>query len=972
MGNRDVTGQKILTGATAEQVAAKIQLLLRPVEAICRGDKPTEYPKELILLLSRMWNDGFLTESPASYLYLPGEDASDPALARYKGKTWVHPISLELTQRRQVLDSAASNDGVFNYKVLGLDPYFRNLSRTGNFDASDPLEQCEDAGALILPRGDMHSLRQALHILYAKLTNDGRAKDTALIIQNTHNGFWNPLLDAMGVNANDPLLAAYGVHITQYPGGNETVDEGKSSTLQVLKGLPHMYIPASRDRMDASIMPGDTIYVASGSPHKSKEIGAAFATLRARVNVYSLNSVIDVKPREADETSCSLEGNNMEKLQAVVDRIRVEGYDKVAAALCTNGKRPENVWLMFDDRGLEFLDYRIMDAHAFDPLRPLLNPYLLKPGPGAELAGIIKTFSRTRLFEDMLAGAVTEIEGKENAKPADLTVSDTACHITVRLDWLKDQNLRYIATMAKVQSTARTHPSPTIDARGRPIQAFQTDHYLVPSAFDGHLPPKQRRTKAEIDGYIETHSEVVGSIRALSDMTGVSEHSKNLSNFNLEFNAAASGKQNYRIASLHTLFADIYGHGNRRMHRIVTGPFKMMSGNGSRFSMAEFRNSGPMLRDTSRTSDRHRRKAESVLNRMRALYKEADGFLLTEDSHKLYNFSGIKWLKTLLYYSLVVGKQVDDRAIKAKFFGHLTGNTSWADQENIFHHLAQTPLLNNRQDDIMGVYATGTALRRGLKKFNTSYIRPKITEKGVVEKDDGVEMPADLYRVTVYCSASLGKETDACKNAHTFAYNLAQNGFALINGGGKEGLMVATSEGVHHARREWRRDRRDEMPRNHVTSYQCHDTFEREGGWHKDNDDARIFEVIEQRMAHLMNTDAEILMAGGAGSIQEIAASILMRQWGIMPVINRPLVIVNEQIDGIRVFDALIKMMSNEEMIRLNVHVVDNQAQAMDILMKSRVGMQKMLKPGEIYIPANAPWAAPHKAQDKKPAMRLA
>lgn len=592
-------------------------------------------------------------------------------------------------------------------------------------------------------------------------------------------------------------------------------------------------------------------------------------------------------------------------------------------------------------------------------MRSVLNPYPLKRGPGAELAWVLKTVSRTRFFEEMLAGAKQEIEGRGDVMPVDTSVIDTACHVSVRLDWLKDHDMRYIATMAKVHSVARTYAAPLVDANFKPIKALQTDHYLVPKAF---ISNGELRSKAEIPNYIRSHSEIAGSLRAFGELTNIGAHSRNLSGFSYEFNAASGGGQTYHLASLHTFFPDIYGHGSRKMSRIITHPFKMMSGNSGRYSLAQFRKAVPMT-DDDRAGEQHRDRVKTALNRMRALYNEADGFILTEDNPRLENFSGIKWLKTLFYFSLLVGKQVDDRAIKAKFFGHLRNDPrtargletpdtdSWREQEHIFNHLAQTPLLMNRQEDLMDVYHSGVSLRRGVKTFNTSYIRPKITEKAAVNKDDRTAMPDDLYRVTVYCSASLGSETDACKNAHAFAYGLAENGFALINGGGKEGLMVATSEGVHAARRAYRKLGRT-IARNHVTSYQCHDTYEREGGWHKDNDDAMIFATIEERMANLMNTDAEILMAGGAGSIQEIAASILMRQWGLVPVVNRPLVIVNEQIDGIRVFNPLLDMMSNEEMIRLNIHVVENQERAMDIIMQSRADMAAA-KPGQIYVPHN-------------------
>ncbi|MCB1538863.1 MAG: hypothetical protein H6865_08025 [Rhodospirillales bacterium] len=965
------TGQTAADAARLERVAEKIQDLLALVEDMCRGGKPAQFPPQLYTLLENMWADELLAEAPSSYVYLPGETET-PELTQQKGVTSVNPIPLELLIRKQNIDAAAASEGIYNYRVLGLDPHYRRLSGAGrSYDFIDPAEQAENVGALIWTRGDLHVLRQGLHMLYAKLTRDGRVVHTPLIIQNSVNGFWNPLFEYLGVAADDSMLRDHGVRVTRYPGGNDIDAETDETTLHVLKSLgQRMALPPQTREGALRIAPGDTLYVASGSPHKALETKEVLRALHASIWVQSLNAHLGTKPQEAEEVSFSYEGNNIEKMRSVISRIQEIGYDKVCRDLCPAGKGPENVWLTFDDRGFEFVDRRILETDAFADVRNLMNPYLAKSGPGSELAILLKTIAKKRFFTEILAKAIREIEEKFGETP-DTTIIDTGCHITVRLDQILDPNPAYIATFAKVRSRALTAPQPSHDHHGRPIQALQTDHFLAPVAFNrNNTSPGNIRTKAQIPNYIPVNSEVAGSLRMLCALTGVDEHAKYISDHRMAFNVAAHHDE-YAIGTLHTLFPHIKGHGTPHLQRSLRGPlngsFYLMTGQDGRYDMAQY--AEQRTRSPYERADRgHTAQIGDALGRLRDFYQDADGFLLTDDHHSLKGVAGLKWLKTLLYYSLLVGKQVDDRAIKTKYLGVLDGTRSWTEQEAIFDHLARTPLLGNRHADLIDKCTTKSNFRESLVGFRSNYVRPEILDKRTVNKPDQIMADPDLYRVTIYCSATLGEQTAACKEARRFSFDLARNGFAIINGGGREGLMVATSEGAHDFRRWWQHNHpHAPMPRNHVTSYQCHDTYEREGGWHEDNDFARIFPTIEERMANLMNTDAEILMAGGGGSIQEISASLLMREWGLVPTVNRPLVIVNQVIDGIPVFNALIAMMGTDERKRLNVHVVDNIEQAMQVLADSRAAMARTQEPGKIYIPASENLPPPQHAAHRRP-----
>jgi len=954
------------------ELAEKARELLVFVEAICRGEKPHGYPPELFKLIYNMAHDGFLGETPESYVTLQHEDPNDLELRKHKGVTSVHPISAKLQERRGRLDTDAHAAKIYNYKVLGLDPYFRLNFMHDWTEYPDAVELAEDARTLILTRGDMHSLRQALQVIIAKAEDDIRVKDTTLIIQNSGTSqansepFWSPLLSYLGLKApHTKALESIGIYVTLFRGNAINNSEAKESTFHVLKTLDAgtMALAPKADRINALIKINDLIAVASGSGHKPIETKGSFDEMRARIRAESLGSLITHKPREAEEDNCSYEGNNLQKMRETHHVIHTLGYDEVCKMLCPEGKGPEDVWIIFDDRGFDFMDHRIVKTNAFAAAKPQFNPYENKHHPGAELASLLKTHSRKEIFEQMLKGAIEEIEA-EGGAPVDTTVLDCACHIAVRLDWFKEKDpnkIKYIATMATRRSGALTHPQPD-------VKVTQTDHYLYPLTYNEGVAPEDIETKAQIDKYVETQSEVAGSLRTLGALTGIAEHSKAVSGFKRSFQAAVGRppQDRYKIATIHTLFPSINGHGPQHLHKAMNGTFKLMSGHNKRYNLEPFINPrvNRFNKSPRRANDEHRDQVEKALTTLRRLYEDADGFILGNDSPDLKRIPGLKFLKTLFATSLTVGKQVDDRAIKAKFFGII--GDDWKESfENMFHHMSQTAALLNRWQDITSNYKGKLQLKDAMQTFVEGYIRPHTHNKPVEHKADGKKMPSDLFRVTIYCSASLGKDMQATKDAKRFTFGLAQNGFGIINGGGREGLMFATSEGVHDFRTWWSKHHKGQpAPRNHVTSYQCHDTKEREGGWHPKNEDAIVFKHIEQRMANLMNTDAEVLLAGGAGSVQEIAASLLMREWGMMPTKNRPLIIVNELLNNVPVYEPLIQMLSASERKRMNIHVVNTIEEAEAVLIASREALAQDLGPGQIYIPT--PENQPIPALDRK------
>lgn len=926
-------------------LAEKIETLLEPIEQILRGKKPVQYPGALRRQMHRMWKDLFLSETVDSYLVRPDETPSDD-LTKAKGVTSVNPTPYELFARKHNIEAVAHKHELRNFKILGLDQHY--AVRDDDDGTIDPVDMAHEADAMILTRSSLRGLREFLHMLRAKNEGDIRTARTRLIMQSTHKSFWSETIDYLGLDKlPEKMRESLDLHVTQFPGAIDS--DSNESTIHALKGMgPRARREPAPSLFTAEIKPGDAVYICSGSPHKTPENSAILRSMQAVATVSALNSKVKKKPREAEEDQHSLEGNNLQKMMETREII-LDDYDSNVELLAPKGKGAENTWMLFDDRGMEFVDARIPRTKAFKKAWPLFNQYEHKLMPGAELASVFKTFDRQQMFEQMVAGALKEIKD-ETGEDADPTIINTTCYVLVRMDWMKAAKPKYVSTFGKERSIALTSPKPL-----NADNIYVAEHYSAPMAFnDRHTPHEALRTKEEIPNYLLVGSEMSLAMRALGNIMNIAAHRNTLSH---TFNISGSDEK-LRIGTIHSLFPKIYGHGEgmgRVLKSALNGTYKLLNAreSGYQYDVSPFIKPTGVDLDT-RCGETHRDHVGAALARMTRFYRDIDGLILTPDNPKLLEVPGIEWFKGLMFYSMWVGKQVNNNMIETSFFGHFDeGGSSWKNCLRIFKHLSPTPLMMMTYDHFVKDASGRKDLKQLLREHKSTYMRPQIVEKGCELKAESVAADPSLFRVTIYSSASLGSETNAYAEALTFTENLASRSMAVIQGGGREGVMYATAEGVHRYIAKFKAAFGFE-PKAHVTSEQSYETFEREGRWHEKTQFGRVNGTIEKRMSNLMNTDAEVVLAGGPGTHQEIFASLLMREWGLVPVADRPFIIVNQELNGRRVYDPVVAMLSPAKRAALNIHVVNNCDQAMLILEAARQSLAHKMEKGAIYIPPHA------------------
>ncbi|MBU6235862.1 MAG: hypothetical protein KGQ41_08455, partial [Alphaproteobacteria bacterium] len=160
-------------------VLEKVGECIKVVEAIMRGEKPANVPAALQEITVRMYADFFIPETPLSY-YTADHETLTPELEKAKGDTRIHPLSFQLFNTLDHIGRHAIPRGLTNWKVLGIEN--RNIT-------NDPLATAESTAAVILTRSDFAGLREALHVLRAKLQGNPRIDHTHLIIQSTQGDF---------------------------------------------------------------------------------------------------------------------------------------------------------------------------------------------------------------------------------------------------------------------------------------------------------------------------------------------------------------------------------------------------------------------------------------------------------------------------------------------------------------------------------------------------------------------------------------------------------------------------------------------------------------------------------------------------------------------------------------------------------------------------------------------------------------
>ncbi len=859
------------------------------------GRKPciTDSNKWLFDQLTRLRAGFLISEEPKCLVTLPDDSHEILSL---KGDTSIHPIGYPLAKSASALRARLTHEGLQNHTTLGFAPQNRNTAVTA-------AELQKGEGAMILSKGDVHSLYQAVLLIADRV---GGGSDRVPLVLNSHKDLWGPFMGYLRT-LNIDLI---GLNIHRADTYNDISDIVSGYGIEGGKTPAHDVAMAVR--------PGATILVQTSNDKKIHELKAILQYQGLDVQVLPFNLLVD-KPVEAKEYSRTYAGNNNEKRINAIEKADTTSRADIIARLEAYGADPANTFIWLDDRGLDTM-LCLFGSAEFARCSNYLNHY--RVSPGVELGNVLKSMSITDFYASMKV--VAEQEGPD----ADLTSHDVTCYMMTPL--FPD---------AKGERPIYTSFGATLDVIGfepRPANQphYYSEHFLMP------VGDTRKRTKMEIPHYIEQQSSMARAAVAMAALTGMDQHRNHMhlvaESSKVFGHSGLQGMNQHTVLTHTNFFPEMHGHGDKNTAKRVRADFNLGTGRHGHY---DYRRAGTYA---FKTPGDGKRIVHSGLSAFQNYFDDADAFVLGPYSSKYAGTDEMKLHKMFIFTSLVVGKQVFDPAVYPKFLGVFS--REWDECKAMYDDFHRMGFIGQKPEhmfmDIQDSNRRGMAMAitEAMRNHMRTYRRLEFTEPQYIEKG---RRPEGLFRATIYCSAT---STDQVlrKEAFDLAYRLAEQGFAVKNGGGTEGLMRMTSDGVHAFREDAAKKGMQRVPVNAVISDQYEYTMRAEGlcDW---NDHVRVHASIFPRIEKLQDTDAEIVLAGGAGTIQEIVASMITRISGARPVENRPLIIVNQQVGRTGqmrgVYDNLLEYLPQSLMDRANVSVVNTIDEAIDITRFARHAM---------------------------------
>ena len=188
---------------------------------------------------------------------------------------------------------------------------------------------------------------------------------------------------------------------------------------------------------------------------------------------------------------------------------------------------------------------------------------------------------------------------------------------------------------------------------------------------------------------------------------------------------------------------------------------------------------------------------------------------------------------------------------------------------------------------------------------------------------------SDKFNVAIFCSASTRNEALVCETEN-LSYDLAMDNFGLMYGAGKKHMMGAVFDGAKRAKVEGGKDD-IYLAGSSTTDIQ---QVEVGDGEQVEAFTAELFQMgdyfhakdIYQRMDYMIKgSDAFAIMPGGAGTVQELAALLMLKSEDAPSMRDKPIVVYNKPIaeeSEHGFYDTVLKLIPEKDFEALGIKVV--------------------------------------------------
>ena len=898
--------------------------------AIIKDEKPV-VPRPLFEQLARMHTGFFMTDLPQAYTTLGHEASHLKAMTKkeraeyirttkglFPAQTMTRALVLETEQISKKLKARH----LTNFRVMGSETTVRQSLHT--------TPEYEEADMFILPKGDIFGLYEFTQAVERRLKGEDPHPHKPLIAQN-HEGFWDPILNGLLLTKeNVRWFESHNIFMTNRLSRVEAICA--NANIDKEKQIPPV-------KAALEIKPGATILVATRQNRKIHELQKIFDALGANIRVLPFHVVVG-RPREAEEISGTYIGNNIEKMQAVQEKIANMPRAELEKRLRRHGlSLDDNTFVLCDDRGIEF-ETNFFAEPEFAELRKHLNPN--KRGLGVEMANFLRAIANAGDMYNLIEKSHERMtaEGRKPSRDA----YDYACYAVASITDLAHP----LVVTATTEDEIVAHPE-------YDTKIGYSEDYLK-------LKRSPYHSKNMTPNFMAHHSAMALAVATMAKITGL--------------DAARDVKLD--VPELFKDYAQTAYDNRQERWKIGMPQSSSLEGSmGTRSAAMRILNQG------------FKREFALVAgHKDYDLGAEHSFTVMGEDGTKMPWYSSLvsadKFAKEVdAFYFRPIGpaaNMMEEFARDFSFFTPIVGKQTFGPhyhpKPNVvdvryakrqlanYDYLHMLGLIGDAPVYLMDAVDSKSEAQRVLSRKLKNYVRPDDVDVPLSVEGS---VPDGLFRIVVYASASNRGEA-INRDAFRLGELSAEKGFSAINGGGNDGLMKSYADGVVHFRKMEKAASPSHIVVNGLTSIQCIDTIESEGEYpHADLKERHP--TIFHRMDKLQENDAEIFLAGGAGTLQEFYATCMARlRTGRIE--NRPLILVNQDIrngdDIYKVWDKLIASLPAGAAAACNIHIVNTVDEAMDICVEARAkrGMTPIMKVNP-YLTANENKFNPAQEQPK-------
>lgn len=772
-------------------------------------------------------------------------------------------------------------------------------------------KQVESANATIAIPGDLYAMQEMLHLFEQKL--EGKLIDHPLIIENPVNdynqGFWDELLRGLKIFNRDDRPEINFSDRRRYVDFEALahdygiyISENRKDTLKIAKAVVPQTTPHEEINVKPFIPEGAVLFVATGTMRKYKEIEGICKANGMNVKVRSIFELLDtyVSP---DEDRHTYEGNVAKKVEAAFDSWHKMSEEERVNRLQHLGITKKQAFIVAEDSGFHFAEQNLVSEDEFRKIAHAVD--LKAPFPGVETGP-------ATIGSDGIKGFMQKVKQIFDRREAEGKAVDhgLVSKSIIALAPLQQESRSVDIQIINAEITGKVTFSPSVSKNG----VLEIANYLIPDHVVKNKVNKQ--TEAELgEKFFHHHSPRAMAMRGMALEVGMPKRH------------------------------EIAGHDDHS-HEFRAG---ILLDSGSYLSKEQAKKMEKKAADNGFQITACEASVSRPDDIQRGFLANTDGIVVALDPEKAKaNF----WENTYLFTSLIVAEQTHD---KYKFRKPLylvnpkdkDGFGAFDYLEDLVYDCHHKGTVPENPESLFKSVNTLEEAEEKLKQDRLQYRRfhlPAYATQEEANEPEGRKGKKD-FNVAVFCSAS-NKNSGYLEATDRLVESLVNADFGVVSGAGGNGMMERITNKVLELRGE------------HLGSNSPHIQND-EGDVRDKMTQFLLARNIYERMEYMIdNSDAFAIMAGGTGTIQELALLAVLKKRAIEgddyakdKMHGKEIVIVNSYMDSSDkgFYDKLKEIVDiNDEKScdKLGIHFVRSTDEATKKLKELRTE-----KLGDKYIP---------------------